>query len=198
MATNKKHPDTWTIVEKTRLFYAAVDYPKSYNGGPEKYSGCFAFKKDDKKNLARLNKVINAAKEAGKTKLWGGKIPAKLTMPLHDGDVDRADDENFADCFYFNARSDEEPQKVGIKKSDVIEPGDIYSGCYVNVSVTAFPFSNNGNKGVGLSLGNLQKVSDGARLAGRSTAEEDFDFDEEDEGEDEDILGDEDIPDYLR
>jgi len=40
-----------------------------------------------------------------------------------------------------------------------------------------YPFSTNGNNGVAVGLNNLQKVSDGERLAGGSKAEDDFNDD---------------------
>ena len=57
-----------------------------------------------------------------------------------------------------------------------------------------YGFNANGNRGVAAGLGNIQKVKDGERLAGKATAASDFD---EIEGDDEDVLGD-DLPDYLK
>jgi hypothetical protein len=62
------------------------------------------------------------------------------------------------------------------------------------VSVNFYGFNANGNRGVAAGLGNIQKVKDGERLAGKATAASDFD---EIEGDEEDVLGD-DLPDYLK
>ena len=51
----------------------------------------------------------------------------------------------------------------------------MYSGCYGRASINFYPYSVNGNKGVGVGLNNVQKLTDGERLGGsRATAESDF------------------------
>jgi len=49
-----------------------------------------------------------------------------------------------------------------------------YSGCYGRASIIFYPFNIDGNKGIACGLGNLQKLSDGEPLTGRSSAEDDF------------------------
>ena len=43
-----------------------------------------------------------------------------------------------------------------------------------NVSVTFYPFSNSGNKGIACGLNNIQKIADGPRRGGRVSAAADF------------------------
>ena len=61
--------------------------------------------------------------------------------------------------------------------------------------VTFFPFNANGNRGIAAGLGNIQKVKDGERLAGRTSAASDFD----DLGDEEfgDVFGEDGKPDYM-
>ena len=54
----------------------------------------------------------------------------------------------------------------------------MYSGCYANVSVNFYPYNVSGNKGVAAGLNNVQKVADGERLSGASSATDDFDFED--------------------
>jgi hypothetical protein len=138
------------------------------------------------KTLAKIEKAIEAAKEDGKVRRWGGKIPPNLKLPLRDGDIDRPDDENYADCYFINATSKEAPQVVDRKVQPITDPMMVYSGCYCNVSVNFYAFNANGNRGVAAGLGNIQFVKDGERLSGRASADADFDA-LEDDGED--ILG---------
>ena len=184
------------VVIPCRLSFANIWEPKSINGGEEKYSVSCIIPKADKATLAKIQKAIEAAKEDAKGKKWGGKIPPNLKLPLRDGDIDRPDDENYADCMFLNATSKDAPQIVDRKVQPILDPMDCGSGDYANVSVNFYGFSASGNRGIAAGLGNIQKVRTGERLAGKTSAA--FDFDEI-EGEDDgtDVFG-EDLPDYLK
>ena len=190
---NQKNFSATKIVIPCRISFANIWEPKAINGGDEKYSVSCLIPKSDKKTIARIQKAVEAAKEDGKTRKWGGKIPPNLKLPLRDGDIDRPDDENYEDCFFLNASSKDAPQVVDRKVNPVLDPMMVYSGCYCNVSVNFYAFNANGNRGVAAGLGNIQFVRDGERLSGKASADADFDALEDD---DEDVLGD-DIPDYL-
>ena len=66
---------------------------------------------------------------------------------------------------------------VDLARNPILDQEEIYSGCYCRFSLMFYPFSTNGNNGVAVGLNNLQKVSDGERLAGGSKAEDDFNDD---------------------
>jgi hypothetical protein len=55
-----------------------------------------------------------------------------------------------------------------------MDRSEFYAGCWGRASVNFYAFSVNGNKGVGAGLNNLQKLEDGERLGGGSTAADDF------------------------
>lgn len=182
------------VVVPCRISFANIWEPKSINGSEEKYSVSLLVPKEDKATLTKIHKAIEAAKEAAKSKKWNGKIPANLKLPIHNGDIDRPDDENYAGCFFFNATSKDAPQIVDRKVQPIIDPMECGSGDYCNVSVNFYGFAASGNKGVAAGLQNIQLVRHGERLAGKPSASNDF---VELEGEDEtDALGD-DLPDYL-
>ena len=101
--------------------------------------------KADKATLAKIQKAIEAAKEDAKGKKWGGKIPPSLKLPLRDGDIDRPDDENYADCMFLNATSKDAPQIVDRKVQPILDPMDCGSGDYANVSVNFYGFSASGS-----------------------------------------------------
>lgn len=93
------------MVIPCRISFANIWEPRSVNGSEEKYSVSCLIPKSDKTTLTKIHKAIEAAKEAAQSKRWGGKIPANLKLPLHDGDTERADDENYEGMMYFNASS---------------------------------------------------------------------------------------------
>ncbi len=164
-----------------RLSYAHVWEPVSINGGDEKYSVSLIIPKSDTKTVKAIQDAVEQAKQDGKAK-FGGKIPANLKLPLRDGDIERPDDEAYADSYFINANSKDKPQIVDTKVQPILDKNEVYSGCYARVSITLYAFNSNGNRGIACGLGNIQKVADGDSLGGRSRAEDDFTaFDDEDD-----------------
>lgn len=180
--------ETKVITGKVRLSYANIFEPKSINGSDPKYSVSLIIPKDDKQQVKAIEEAIKNAIERDKTKLANksGKVPANLKTPLRDGDEDRPDDEVYAGCYFINANSTKAPTVVGTDRDKAtgkaIQLGEdeVYSGCYARVSINFYGFNTNGNVGIACGLGNIQKVEDGERLGGGSSAEEDFEFDEVD------------------
>jgi len=183
------------VVIPCRLSFANIWEPKSINGSEEKYSVSCLIPKSDKKTLAKIHAAIEAARELGKNKKWGGKIPPNLKVPLRDGDIDRPDDENYADTMFLNATSKDAPQIVDRKVQPILDPMECGSGDYCNVSVNFYAFNANGNRGVAAGLGNIQLIKHGERLAGKASAASDFT--EVEDADDEEAFGD-DLPDYLK
>lgn len=174
---------TKVITGKVRMSYANVWEPQSVNGGEPKYSVSLIIPKSDKKTLEKIKKAIEEAKKEGLSKL-GGKIPANLKTPLRDGDVDRPDDEAYADSYFINANSKIKPGIVNRNVEPILDQSEFYSGCYGRASIVFYAYNANGNKGIACGLQNLQKLEDGEPLGGRSSAEDDFADEDED-----DILG---------
>lgn len=173
MAQNK----TKVVTGVVRLSYANVWEPKAVNEGQTpKYSVSLIIPKDDKDTVAKINAAIDAAIEEGIGK-FGGKKPNKaaLKLPLRDGDVERDEDEAYANSYFINANSPTAPQIVDTKVQPILERGEVYSGVYARVSINFYAFNSNGNKGIACGLGNIQKVRDGEPLGGKSKAEDDFD-----------------------
>lgn len=185
------------VIIPCRISFANIWEPKSINGSEEKYSVSCIIPKSDKKTLERIHKAIEAAKEIGISKKWGGKLPPNLKLPLRDGDIDRPDDEAYADAMFVNANSKDAPQIVDRKVQPIIDLMECGSGDYCNVSVNFYAYNANGNRGVAAGLGNIQKIKDGERLAGRTSAASDF-TEVESDGDGENIFSEDDIPDYLK
>lgn len=110
------------VVIPCRISFANIFEAKSINGGEAKFSVSCLIPKGDKKTLLAIHKAIEAAKEDGKTRKWGGKIPPNLKLPLRDGDIDRPDDENYQEHFFLNATSKDAPQVVDRHVQPVTDP----------------------------------------------------------------------------
>ena len=171
---------TKVITGKVRFSYVHAFQPSSMEeGGKEKYSTCLLIPKKDKKTLEKVSKAIDAALEEGKKSKFGGKTPPNLKTPLRDGDEERPDDPSFEGMMFVNANSDRKPGIVDADVEPILDQSEFYSGCYGRASVTFYPFSVSGNKGIACGLNNLQKLEDGERLAGGPSAEEDFGADDD-------------------
>lgn len=173
----------------TRWSYANVFEPKAINGGTPKYSVSLIIPKSDKKTIEKVKSAIQAAYEEGQSKLKGnGKtVPALsvLKTPLRDGDLERPDDEAYANSYFINANSTNPPGIVDADRNPIIDRAEVYSGVYGRASINMYAFNTNGNKGIACGLNNLQKISDGEPLGGMTRAADDF----ADEGDgDEDFL----------
>jgi hypothetical protein len=166
---------TKVITGLVRLSYAHLFEPTAKDdGGTKKYSCALLIPKSDKATIKKIEAAIAEAKEQGKSSKFGGKIPAGLKLPLRDGDEERPDDEVYAGHYFVNASSVQKPGLVDRDRNQIIDPADLYSGCYVYASINFFAFNTSGNKGIACGLNNIMKVKDGEALGGRARAEEDF------------------------
>lgn len=176
---------TKVITGEARLSYANLWEPKSINGVTPKYSVSIIIPKSDTKTIAKIKAAIEAAYHEGETKLKGnGKsIPslASLKTPLRDGDIDRPDDEAYANAYFINANSATAPGIVDKNCEPIMERSQIYSGVYARASVNFYAFNSNGNRGIACGLNNIQKICDGEPLGGKSRAEDDFSTEADDD-----------------
>lgn len=185
--TDKK---TLVLTRKVRFSYAHVFEPKAaQEGGKPKYSVSLLIPKSDTETIEEIEAAIEAAKEIGKASIWDGKVPKGKAFhePLRDGDEEREDDPAYKDCYFINANSHTKPGVVDRNVKDIIDPEEFYSGCYGRATVNFYPFNTSGKKGVAAGLNNLQKLADGEKLAGGTSAVDDFSTPYEEE-DDDDIL----------
>lgn len=185
MSKNYTNPTKVITGVSTRWSYANVWDPKSINGGAPKFSVSLIIPKDDAATVNKIKAAIQSAYEEGQSKLKGsGKtVPALsvLKTPLRDGDVERPDDEAYANSYFVNANSAAAPGIVDADRQPIIDRSEVYSGVYGRASVNFYAFNSNGNKGIACGLNNLQKVKDGEPLGGKSRAEDDFETDTDDD-----------------
>ena len=170
---------------------AIISYPKIWKPEPNlsgvlKYSCSLLFDKKDVKSIKALREAIDKAVEKGKATIWGGKVPKFRYEPLRDGDAELAsgekEDKIYAGKYFLNCTSEEAPGVVDKAAQPLIDQTLLYAGCIVRADISAFPYKNSGNSGVGWGLNNIMLVSDGERLDGRKKAEDAFaEYAEEDE-----------------
>ena len=178
------------ITGKHTVFsYLTVNEPKTpLGGGAPKYSVSLIIPKSDTTTVEKIKAAIRAAYDEGLGKLKGnGKTaPAleDLRTPLRDGDKDRGGDEAYRDSWFVNANSTTKPGCVDADCNPILDTSELYSGIIGRASVTFYAYNSNGNKGIACGLNNLQKLTDGTPLGGRSRAEDDFA-----DSDDDDFLG---------
>ena len=170
---------------ETRWSFANVWEAKSINGGTPKFSVSLIIPKSDTRTLDKIKAAIEAAYKEGEGKLKGnGKtVPplSSIKQPLRDGDVERPDDEAYANSYFVNANSATAPGIVDSNLDPILDRSEVYSGVYGRASINFYAFNSNGNKGIACGLNNLQKIRDGESLGGKSRAEDDFATDIDDD-----------------
>lgn len=185
MSKNFINPTKVITGVNTRWSYANVWDPKSINGGAPKYSVSLIIPKSDTVTVNKIKVAIQAAYEEGESKLKGSDktVPALsvLKTPLHDGDLERPDDEAYANSYFVNANSATAPGIVDADRQPILDRSEVYSGVYGRASINLYAFNSNGNKGIACGLNNLQKIKDGEPLGGKSRAEDDFATEDEDD-----------------
>lgn len=92
------------VIVPCRFSYLHCWEPNAVNDGDPKYSVSAIIPKSDTETIGKIRRAIEQAKKDSVSK-WGGKVPANLKLPLRDGDIDRPEDEAYADSYFFNANS---------------------------------------------------------------------------------------------
>ncbi len=121
---------------------------------------------------SNIDLLKTAAETCAKEK-WGGKMPSKIKTPFL-----KAEDYEYEGY---------EPGWVLIRPSAITKPGivdasgknvdeerDIYPGRWAVISVRAFAYDVDGNRGVSFGLQNVQLLEHDSNIAGRARAEDEF------------------------
>ena len=168
---NKKTSDTAIRIGEVRFSYPHL-FEMNDN---EKYSCCLLIDKGNKEAIQLVEEATRAAAKKGAEKFWSGKTPANLKKPLRDGDEEHPEDPAFAGQLFLNASNTYKPKVASRDEFGLViieDPSDLYAGCYGAVTLEFFPYNTNGNRGIGVSLGNVIKLRDGNRLAGTAESAE--------------------------
>lgn len=101
---NNENVNLTKVIVPCRFSYLHCWEPNAVNGSDPKYSVSAIIPKSDTETIDKIKKAIEQAKQNAVSK-WGGKVPGNLNLPLRDGDIDRPEDEAYADSYFFNANS---------------------------------------------------------------------------------------------
>lgn len=175
---------TKVVTGKVRFSYVNLFTPRAMKEGDEpKYSVTLLIPKHDVATVKKIKDAIAAVKADQKaiTK-WGGKVPANVPTTFKDADVDtNKSGDIIADvqpeakgCYVISVSSKEAPSIVGPDKQPILNPAEVYSGCWGRASINFFAYNFSGSKGISAGLNNIQKLEDDESLSGRTSAEEDF------------------------
>lgn len=155
--------------------------PFNNPNGEAKFSTTILVPKSNTHAKAIIDQAINAAIEAGVSTKWNNVRPPQPAICVHDGDGVRPSDgqafgEECKGCWVFtaSAKADHPPFVVDAQVQPIIDPTQVYSGMWGNVSVSFFPYNSAGKKGIGCGLNGLQKTRDGEPLSARVTAQDAF------------------------
>jgi len=133
------------LLTNVRLSFADLDKPgkpqKNDNGEmvPGKYKANGLISKTTAEGKANMAKLKRAAEDVKKKK-WGDKIPKLKADRVCVRDGDEEDWEGYAGHYYVSANNPDKPvlitkQKDSKGKWIPAKPGQLYSGCYVNMLV---------------------------------------------------------------
>lgn len=169
---------TQVITNPVRLSYLNVFKPRAAaDGQPEKYSACILIPKTDKATYKAVQAACEAAR-AGSAAIFGGKVPASLKTPVHDGDGQMPNGGDYGpECkgmWVLNASSKQQPGLVDRNCQPIMDSTELYSGVWANVDLNFYAYNQNGNRGIACGLNNIQKVRDDEALGGRARPQDVF------------------------
>jgi hypothetical protein len=178
---------TQVVTNPVRLSFLNVFKPRTMGDGAEpKYTACLLIPKTDKETLKDIKDACEAARLASGA-MFGGKVPERLKLPLHDGDGEMPNGGSYGDeckgMWVLNASSKQQPGIVDRRCNDILDQSELYSGCWGRVALNFFAYSTGGNKGIGAGLNHIQKIRDDEPMGGRTRAKDVFSvMEDEDDG----------------
>lgn len=148
----------------------------------ERYGVTLLIPKTAVRTYNEIQAAIKAAADDAVTAKWNGVRPPVIKHTLHDGDGVREDSGlPFGDeCkghWVITANSNQKPQVVQFDANGAlipVQPQDIYSGMYAEVTLNFKGYLFAGKRGVTAYLGNVLKTRDGEPLSGGASADADF------------------------
>ena len=162
------------VTGEFRVSFPSVFKATAVNpGDAEKYSITMLIPKSDKKTIADITALLTRTLTAK----WGAdknKWPKNMKKVIRDGDEEYPERDGYPGHYFIAARNKSKPRVVDTQNQDILDENDFYAGCYARASLTAFCYDKGVNKGVALSLQNVQKLRDGDRFTSRSKPEDDF------------------------
>lgn len=184
---------TKVVTGKVRFSYVTIDKPRASEEGAEpKYSVVLLIPKSDTATVGKIKAAIAEAADAYRKKNGAASLPASPMTPIHDGDGTKPNSgepygEECKGCYVMNASSKDKPMLRDAFNEELLDPNEIYSGCYGRAVINFYGY-NNRRKGVGCGLLGVQKLHDGEPLGGIRASADDFNDGYTDAGADDDFL----------
>jgi len=168
-----------TVTPKFRAAFVNLFEPKKNEEDPTakpKYGLTMLFEEGE--DLAEIKKLATQLMidKFGSDKT---KWPKGFNKPWRDQgekDKDNSDAEGktydgfVSGRLFMNASTEKQPEVANESVKPILSAREVYSGCYMLAHVTLFWYEKKGNKGIGVSLGPVQKVGDGDPLGGGAPA----------------------------
>lgn len=166
------------VTGKARINHVHVFEKFAMGNNAPAFSLMVMVPKSDTATMDEIRAAEAKAAEEGKDK-FGGKVPARLASIWKDGDDDADEYPEQAGHWYAwvtkkGSGKDVAPPVLDVDGTEMLTPSDLYSGCYARVSMEAFAYNSNGNKGVTFGLRAVKKVADGEPLGPVDNAADDF------------------------
>lgn len=165
------------VLRNVRLSFPKIWTPEPFPGGkdPTPYYSAAAIVPPNHPQFAAINAAID---QVGAAK-FGAKWPAVKAAATQLGKIcfrdgaTKPDTEGYAGNWFISARSKVKPKVyglAGISGGEITEAsGKPYGGCYVNMVVSLFGYSNTA-KGVAAELGDIQFAGEGDAFTGAGQA----------------------------
>lgn len=179
MATLNKNQ---VVTGEARLSFVNVFEPKKIgeNDKDAKYSVTVIIPKSDTRTVEAIKAAIKAAAEAGAQKHFGGRVPTSIANTFYDGDEAKDDlgelksnkYPEYKNSYFIRVSTKFKPKVLNENRQEIIDPAEVYSGCYGRVSMTFFAYSGDGRRGVSAVLNNVMKTRDGEPLTSQLTGDE--------------------------
>lgn len=156
------------ITPKGRLsFCAQLLAPKADKKGKLKFGTSLLIPP-----TANIDLLIEAAKKCA-TEKFGAELPKKLKSPFL-----KAEDYDYEGYepgwILLRPTAIQKPGIVDANGSNVDEESQIYPGRWASLSLRPFAYDTDGNRGVSFGLQNVQLLDNDTNIAGRVSAEDEF------------------------
>lgn len=166
---------------KVRFSFCNLFTPQVLEGGGDpKYSVTLLIPKADTATKAKIDQAMKEARDNYCEKNGATAIPVKFNHTIHDGDGLRDSGEPYGpECkghWVIAVYSKRPPVVVDINKQEIVDPSEVYSGCYGRACINFYGYSKAGKKGVSAGLLSVQKLADGEPFGTVGSA---ADFDDE-------------------
>lgn len=183
---------TKVVTGKVRFSFCNIfEARESQGGGDPKFSVTLLIPKSDTATLGKIKTAIAEARENFCSRNGANALPAKPNTTLHDGDGTRDSGDPYGPeckgCYVITVSSKHPPVVVDNMGNRIIDPGEVYSGCYGRASINFYGYSFSGKKGISAGLLAIQKLHDGDPFGTVGSAD-DFN-DGYSDGADDDFLG---------